>query len=525
MGFNENNDIPIPPVGKAASHQGTTRLMSTPKPMVETGLNISDPTHNRGKVNRIDSFTAAQEQIETVTKQPKGGPVKRSDARSQTQPSTSTHDDTGRPQIQCTTCGGTDHLRKDCHEDVFCTRCRTRSHATEMCHAPTKTGTSNTICIYCGSINHISSKCHNKPNNNREETRSMPRDLRECEQNNTNNRRGQPQVSHHQTRFDEGLNRQYSPNYVNYYQSPLGSIPGQDLSATLMELANIQSRSLEMMAASQRSQQEAFQELTRDSKDKANDAMFTSIKVLNGTNRQAFEDWINEIDQACKVSDQDFQVIEIFKKSMGAVRQVMLSFNEFTDDELIAKLRSCFSHAPTMNEAREELRNMRQLEHESVSIYTYRWGRALYRSSGIQPENERHPHIIKDFISSLKKNIRSKIANRWVEMRQPPNTVQKAFKLVSDVEKQLQVTDSFKFDFPSYPSTEVNELCAEKSSGDEVEVNEISRGKRWGNNNGNYNKSILISVTTTALVTGLNTPRPRIINKLSSGSINLKTPR
>ena len=105
---------------------------------------------------------------------------------------------------------------------------------------------------------------HNKPNNNREEPRSMPRDLREHRPNNTHNRMSQPQVSHHQTRFDEGLNKSYLPNYINYYQSPLGSIPGQDLSATLMELANIQSRSLEIMAASQRSQQEAFQELTRD---------------------------------------------------------------------------------------------------------------------------------------------------------------------------------------------------------------------------------------------------------------------
>ena len=62
----------------------------------------------------------------------------------------------------------------------------------------------------------------------------------------------QDQVSCQQTRFDEGLNRQYSPNYTNPYQSTLGSIPDQDLSATLIELANIQSRSLEMMAASQR---------------------------------------------------------------------------------------------------------------------------------------------------------------------------------------------------------------------------------------------------------------------------------
>ena len=65
------------------------------------------------------------------------------------------------------------------------------------------------------------------------------------------------------------------------------------------------------------------------------------------------------------------------------MQQVVLSCNKLTDNELITKLRSCFSHAPTMNEAREELRNMKQLEHESVSVYMYRWGRALYQLSGI----------------------------------------------------------------------------------------------------------------------------------------------
>ena len=161
----------------------------------------------------------------------------------------------------------------------------------------------------------------------------------------------------------------------------VGSIQGQDLSTTLIELANIQSRSLEMMAASQRNQQEAFQELTRASRDKANDWMFTAIKTFNGTNRQIFEDRINEVDQACRASNRAFWT-ELFKKSAGAVRQV-ISCNDFSDDELVTKLRSCFSHAPTMNEAREELRNMRQMEHESISVYMYRWGRALYRSSGI----------------------------------------------------------------------------------------------------------------------------------------------
>ena len=266
----------------------------------------------------------------------------------------------------------------------------------------------------------------------------------------------------------------------------LGSIPGQDLSATLMELANIQSRSLEMMAASQRSQQEVFQELTRASRDKANDSMFMAIKIFDGTNRQAFKDWIDEVDQACRASNRGFRT-ELFKKSAGAVRQVILSCEDFSDDELVAKLRSCFSHAPMMNEAREELRNMRQMEHESVSVYMYRWGRALYRSSGIRPSKERHPHVIKDFVSSLKKNIRNKIANRWAEMQHPPSTVERAFKLASDVEKQLQVADSFKLEFPNYPSGELNEMSVEETSGDEQEINEMSRGKKWGNNGNNYN--------------------------------------
>ena len=231
-------------------------------------------------------------------KQSKGGPVKSSDTRGHSEPSTSTWGETHRPQAICTTCGGMDHLRKDCREDVFCTRWRTKSHATEVCRDPAKTVTNNIICIYCGSVDHISGRCHNKPNDNREEPRSTPRDIRDQKPNKNYNRMSQPQVSCHEARFNGGLNKQYSPNCINQYQSPLGSISDQDLSAMLIELANIQSRSLKMMAASQRSQQEAFQELTRASRDKVNDTVFTPIKIFDGTNRHAFEDSIDKIDQA-----------------------------------------------------------------------------------------------------------------------------------------------------------------------------------------------------------------------------------
>ena len=496
MGLDMNKYSPIQPINRESQKLVTPRPTSTPK-LDDLILNRSDPTDNRGKIKRINSFEIAQERAINSGKISKGGPVKRAGSRILQEPSTSSHAEQRRQQLNCTACGRQDHLRKDCREDVFCNNCRTRSHATEVCRALSQHTPGNILCIYCGSINHTSSNCRNKPNDNREEPRSTPRDLSQPSPRMDYNRTNcQEQVNRQQTRFNEGMNRRYSPNYVNSYQSPLGVFPGQDLSATLIELANIQSRSMEMMAASQRSQQEAFQELARVSKDKSNDSMFTAIKTFDGTNRQHFEDWIDEVDQACRASNRGFRT-ELFKKSAGAVRQVILSCDNLSDYDLVTKLRSCFSHAPTMNEAREELRNMRQMEHESVSVYRYRWGRALYRSSGIRPEDERHPHVIKDFISSLKKNIRNKIANRWAEMRHPPSTVERAFELACDVEKQLQVADSFKLEFPTYNSREVNEISAEESSGDEQELNEISKrkwvsksnpqGQRRQNFNNNYN--------------------------------------
>ena len=60
------------------------------------------------------------------------------------------------------------------------------------------------------------------------------------------------------------------------------------------------------------------------------------------------------------------------------------------------------------------------------------------RSSGIFPEDARHPHVIKDFISSLQHGVRNKIANKWSELRNPPSIVQEAFDLAVTMEKQMR---------------------------------------------------------------------------------------
>ena len=99
MGFDPNNYNPIPPDGNAALPQGAALPTSTPKAVVEADMNTLDPTHNRGKVKIINSFTTNQEQVETMGKPSKGGKVKSSHGRIKAQPSTSTQGSTGIPQV------------------------------------------------------------------------------------------------------------------------------------------------------------------------------------------------------------------------------------------------------------------------------------------------------------------------------------------------------------------------------------------------------------------------------------------
>ena len=135
--------------------------------------------------------------------------------------------------------------------------------------------------------------------------------------------------------------------------------------------------------------------------------------------------------------------------------------------------------------------------------------------------------VIKDFISLLK-NIRNKIANRWTEMRQPPSMIQKAFRLANDMKKQLQVVDSFKLEFSNFPSVEVNEISVEESSGDEFEVNEMSKGK-----GAIIIIIIIIIIVTNALIlaivtilaTGPNTTNLKTADKVNLRDRKVRTPK
>ena len=152
------------------------------------------------------------------------------------------------------------------------------------------------------------------------------------------------------------------------------------------------------------------------------------------------------MDQATRISGHDLRT-ELIKKSTGVVRNVIIMAHPDTsDDDLINMLHEDFSDAPTMNEAWEELLHMLQKPEEQMCVYVYRYGHMHQRSLGIRAADETHQHVIQDFIKSLKPKIKNKFANKFAECRFQPRTLEQAFLLALDLEKKIQIADSFRDD-------------------------------------------------------------------------------
>ena len=165
----------------------------------------------------------------------------------------------------------------------------------------------------------------------------------------------------------------------------------------------------------------------------------------------------------------------------------MMAHPDASDDDLINIIREDFSDAPTMNEAREELLHMHQKPEEQMRVYIYRYGHMHQRSSHIRAAEETHQHVIQDFIKSLKPKIKNKFANKFAEGRFQPRTLDHAFSLALDLEKKIQIANSFRDDImDSRTPATVNEV--QSYALDETRaINEISSNSSYRSSNSNNN--------------------------------------
>ena len=133
------------------------------------------------------------------------------------------------------------------------------------------------------------------------------------------------------------------------------------------------------------------------------------------------------------------------KKSTGAIRETLSMMNaSWTDDDIISKLRQDFSSMSTMNRAREELKDLKQLPGQPISSCMYKYGRIHFLATGNKAQNERYPTAIMEFIESLNPKIMRVLVKKYADPRTRPQMLQKAFNMAEETSRRILETESFE---------------------------------------------------------------------------------
>ena len=217
---------------------------------------------------------------------------------------------------------------------------------------------------------------------------------------------------------------------------------------------------------------------------KEDNTLFAGIDVYDGEDPSKFEGWLDAVEQACNMTDRNLHK-ELMKKSSGAIRETISMMSAaWTDNNVISKLRQDFSSMSTMNRAKEELKDLKQLPGQPISSYMYKYGRIHFLTTGNQAHNERYLTAIMEFIESLNPKLMRALAKKHGDPRTRPQTLQQAFNMAEEASRRILETESFKRSSTVRFTGSVNNIYQRES-----EINEVSRG-RYSNSNykGGYNK-------------------------------------
>ena len=161
---------------------------------------------------------------------------------------------------------------------------------------------------------------------------------------------------------------------------------------------------------------------------------------------------------------------ELMKKSSGAIRETLSMMNAaWTDDDVISKLRQDFSLMSTMNRAREEFKDLKQLPGQPISSYMYKYGRIHFLATGNQAYNERYPTTIMEFIKPLNPKLMRALVKKHTDLRTRPQTLQQAFNMAEEASRRFLETESFKRSSTVKFAGSVNNIYQCES-----EINEVS---------------------------------------------------
>ena len=197
------------------------------------------------------------------------------------------------------------------------------------------------------------------------------------------------------------------------------------------------------------------------------------------------------------------------KKSSGAIRETLSMMNTaWTNNNVISKLRQGFSLMSTMNRAREELKDLKQLPGQLISLYIYKYCRIHFLATGNQACNGRYPTAIMEFIESLNPKLMRALVKKHTDPRTRPQTLQQAFNLAEEASRRILETESFERSSTVRFAGTVNNIYQCES-----EVNKVSCGRYNNNITKEVTIKVIIKVKMITMVRRIGTKTTKVLTR------------
>ena len=188
---------------------------------------------------------------------------------------------------------------------------------------------------------------------------------------------------------------------------------------------------------------EALRELNKSTKQRDYDHMLLAIKTYDGKDPKAFDDWIEQIETAAKVSGRDPRELAL-EKSLGAVTDTIKSFKIGLRWSLFREeLKRCFSESKTRVHANAIFRNIRKQEdNENLRSYVYKYTKSYIEAKRKDTAQEFDIEIKMHFLSKIRNgSIAKKVVDTDDFKRFDTYSLNDCMKTAIQLESKLQIRE------------------------------------------------------------------------------------
>ena len=182
----------------------------------------------------------------------------------------------------------------------------------------------------------------------------------------------------------------------------------------------------------------ALQQLATSTYQQNFDHIFASIPIYDGSDREGFFPWLEQLEAACFYSGRNIKT-EALGRSVGPVQNVIMALpNACSWKAIREELKGCFSDQTSLGHAATQLENMTQKPNEPLRLYIFRYSKIHKLVTKRDACYNTDPSRWFRFLTSI---TNTTIANKITRSEFLPQSLQQCFEKALRLEASLPLSE------------------------------------------------------------------------------------